>query len=508
MSDKKQYLLSLDFGTGAGKCFLISTDGEESFEENQEWAYEYPVEAQPGGSEFNAESFWQIFSDLIHKVISKSGVSTEDIIGISSTSQREGVVFIDKQGHELYAGPNLDMRAPDNVHDFNTKFADQIHASCGHWPFPMFLPYRLLWFKQYEPDMYSKIDSVLLLNNWMLYRLCGVSATEPSNGIETLLVNLESRNWNDELISAMGFKHDIFPPVYESGTKIGEVTPAIAEETGLRAGTPVILGGADSQCGLAGTGAVNDDDLGVVLGTYGPLQMVVPSPIIAAPELLWSGCHIVPEKWIIESTSMEAGQSFRWVRDVFYGEEKGDVYSLMSQEAEKSPIGANNIMAFIGSRLPNYKKLEFECPGGFTMRLPPLPGRNCRSDFSRATIEAVGFGVKLNADRLQKAAGREMSSLKVSGGLSKSNVMLEALANLLELTVSVPMQKEGSAIGAAICAGVGAGVYKDMVEGADALIKWEKNISPEKGIISKYHDAFSEWKKRFSNMYGEGTMKE
>jgi len=505
---QKQFLLSLDFGTGAGRCYLVSTDGETSFETYQEWEYQYPPEAQPGGSEFNTEAFWSVLAGLIQKTIQKSGVHPANIAGISSTSQREGVVFLDKSGHELYAGPNLDMRFPDDKDAFEAQFAEKIHASCGHWPFPMFLPYRLLWFKQHKPDVFEKIATVVLLNNWMLYRLCGIAAAEPSNGIETLLVNLNSRDWNTDLIEEIGLPKSMLPPVYESGTRIGLVTASAAKQTSLAAGTPVILGGADSQCGLLGSGVTEDGGMGVVLGTYGPLQMVVPGPVFAKPELIWSGCHVIPEKWVIESTSMEAGQTFRWIRDVFYPHEHGDVYTQMSLEAAASPIGANQVRAYLGPRLPNYRHLEFECPGGFTLRLPTTPGRNSRGDFSRAAIEAVSFGVKLNSDRLQKAAGRELTSLNASGGLSKSAVMVEALSNLLEVTVSVPEQKEGSAIGAAICAGVGAGIFANMTEGVKALVRYQKTQSPETGKVRQYQDLFADWMTRYVEMYGNNILVE
>ena len=507
MADKK-YLLSLDFGTGAGRCYLISTDGQSHFEEYQEWTYEYPAEAQPGGSEFDAQAFWQILAGLIRKALHKAGISGADVLGISSTSQREGMVFLDKDGGELYAGPNLDMRAPDDISAFQANFAEKIHASSGHWPFPMFLPYRLLWFQQHKPEIYEKVHSVVLLNNWMLYRLCGVAATEPSNGVETLLVNFESRQWNRQLIAEMGFNPDIFPPVYESGTQIGVVTSQAAAETGLAAGTPVVLGGSDSQCGLTGSGLVEDGGIGVVLGTYGPLQMIVPDPVLAEPELLWSGCHIVPGKWVIESTSMEAGQTFRWVRDVFYSGEQGDVYARMSQEAAQSSIGANQVLAYLGPRLPNYRNLEFVCPGGFSLRLPTTPGRNTRADFSRAALEAVSFGVKLNAERLQRAAQRRMTSLNASGGLSKSEVLLESLANLLQVTVNVPKQKEGSAVGAAICAGVGAGIFADMQAGVRSLVQTEKVIQPDAAKAAQYQSLFESWMEHYVEMYGENILTE
>lgn len=508
MSDSKRYLMALDFGTGAGRCFLISTDGEKSFEQYQEWDYQYPEEAQPGGAEFDPREFWSFFARLIRKTIQSSGIQPEQIAGISSTSQREGVVFLDCSGEELYAGPNLDMRAPSNVSNFTEKYAEKLHQASGHWPFPMFLPYRLLWFKEYKPEIYERINSVLMLNNWLLFRLSGSKATEPSNGVETLLLDIKTRTWATDLISKIGFSHSIFPEVFESGTVIGEVTPSAAKETGLCSGIPVVLGGADTQCALLGTSAIQPGDLGVPLGTYGPVQLVVDRPILAAPELIWSGCHTVPESWVIESTSMEVGQTFRYVRDTFYASDSMDTYQVMNTEAEESPPGANAVKAYLGSRLPNYKNLQFAIPGGFRVQLPPSPGSVTRGDFSRAALEAVSYGVHLNVERLQRISERELSVLRVSGGLSKSSLLVKILADLINVRITVPVNKEASALGAAICAGVGGGVYADMAEGTDSLVKWDQILDPDPANGIVYQELYQSWKEDYKKMYGEDTLLE
>lgn len=506
MVDKKQYLMALDFGTGAGRCYLISSDGSVSHDQYAEWEYTYPAEAQPGGSEFDAAAFWNTLADLIKRTLTTSGVQPEQIAAISSTSQREGVVFLDEAGEELYAGPNLDMRAPSDAAAFEKEFAKRLHASSGHWPIPMFLPYRLLWFKEKKPAIYEKIHSVVLLNNWMLYRLCGIPATEPSNGVETLLVDLTKRDWDRSLIEDIQFPDHIFPTVYEAGTVIGMVTGQAAHQTGLREGTPVVLGGADSQCGLLGNGAVHKGEIGVTLGTFGPLQMVIDTPLITAPELAWSGCHVVPNKWILESTSMEAGQTFRWIRDVFYSGESGDVYNLMSSEAAAVEPGSHDVRAYIGPRLPNYAALDFNCPGGFVTQLPPTPGRVSRADFARAALEAVAYGVKLNADRLQRISGTPLKMMRACGGLSKSKTLMQIMADLLAVPVFVPKEKEGSALGAAICAGVGAGIYANMEEGAQVCVAEDRIYEPNDKNTQIYTGLFDTWMQRYIDMYGEGIL--
>ena len=181
---KPEYVMALDAGTGAARCFLVSLDGQSSYDAYQEWQYSYPEDAQPGGVEFDPENFWKIFATLISRTLQENGISGDQVVGISSTSQREGVVFLDQHGRELYGGPNIDIRAPLNADTLAAVHGEQIYASSGHWPFPMFAPYRLLWFQEHKPRVYDSIATVLLLNDWILYRLSGEKFSEPSNGNE------------------------------------------------------------------------------------------------------------------------------------------------------------------------------------------------------------------------------------------------------------------------------------------------------------------------------------
>lgn len=509
MSTRKasqSYLMALDAGTGAGRCFLVSTDGKHTVEAYQEWAYDFPAEAQPGGSQFDAEKFWGIFSRLIREALHKGKFSPQQIRGISSTSQREGIVLLDKAGRELYAGPNVDMRRPSDAAEFTKQNAELLHSISGHWPFPMFAPYRLLWFKEHHPEIFEQVDKMLLLNDWILYRLCGHFGSEPTNGNETLLLDLRTRNWSTEVIEKLGFPKGIFPPILEPGTVLGEVTQKVAEETGLAIRTPVVIGGADTQCAMLGMGAVQPGDTGIALGTYGPQQMVLDRPVISDPEYAWSGCHILPDRWVLESSIMEAGQAFRWVRDSFYASESGETYSQMEADAAASKPGAGGIQSFIGPRLPNYLELKFAGPGGFRMQLPPAPGTNTRGDFARATLESVAFAIRANTERLKRVSGQDLAGLHTCGGLTKSKTLLQVTATLFESPVKVLQAKEGTALGAAICAGVGSGEFADFAQGIQSLSS-SNSVDPNPQDIEFYKEAYQQWLRQAPAMYGlDGAM--
>ncbi len=505
---KREYVMALDAGTGAARCFLVSLDGRECHEAYQEWAYEYPPDAQPGGAEFSPRLFWGVFVGLIRRVLRESRIASAQVVGVSSTCQREGVVFLDRGGMELYAGPNIDMRAPANAEELAQTYGDAIYRISGHWPFPMFAPYRLLWFKERRPDIYSKIDCMLLINDWILYRLCGERASEPSNAVETLLFNLTERQWARELIERLGLPYQIFPPVFPSGTQIGGVTRRSAQETGLREGTPVITGGADTQCALLGTGSIKPGQASTVLGTFAPSQIVVDRPVIDPRRRTWSGCHVVPDRWVVESTAMETGQSFRWVRDVFFGGGDTGQYSRMDQEAATSPLGARGIQAFVGPRVPNYSNLKFNVRGGFYFNLPPLQDNAGRADFTRSVLESVAYGVRANIERLESVSGVSTGTLAITGGLSKSLVLREALANTMNKPIGVPRNKEGSALGAALCASVGSRRFSSFEEAVKCMVQWETVVSSQKEKADRYEQLYRAWLERMPEAYGAGNLGE
>jgi len=506
-NNRKDLVMALDAGTGAARCFVTSLDGEIRFDTYQEWQYLFPPEAQPGGMEFDPKQFWLIFVNLIQKMLKNNQIDPNQIKAISSTSQREGFILLDKQGNELYAGPNTDVRWPINGESIARDFGEEIYRVSGHWPLPMFAPYRLLWLKEKKPDLYSRADSMLMINDWILYHLCGEKISEPTNAVETLLFDLTEKNWSWTLIEQLGLPKHLFSEVCPSGTMIGGVTHAAAQETGLIEGTPVVTGGADTHCGVFGSGSLHDGQISTICGTYAQSVMVLDQVIIDDRCRAWSGCYLLPNKWIIESTAMETGQAFRFIRDVFYQSDKVDVYSKMDEDAQKSPPGARGIQSFIGPRVPDYRDLHFESRGGFLLPLPPLSSRSSRKDFCRAVLESVAFGIRANIERLIAISGKQPYTLSICGGMSKSIAFREILANVMNRPIRIAREKEGTALAAAICAAVGSKQFSSFEEGAGQLIEFE-DVVIRNDFADLYDDLYQNWLSLMPIMYDKEGLGE
>ena len=498
MSD--QYLLAFDAGTGAGRCVLISQDGKKIYSTYQEWSY-IPT-SQPGsmGISFDPDQFWGIFGNLSKQAIKAAGIKAEQIIGVSSTSMREGCVFFDESGKEIYAGPNRDFRGAVEGMQVSSSHGAEMYQRSGHHPSGIFMPERLLWHKKNAPEVYEKIAHVLMINDWILYRLCGEYACEPSNASETLLYDLHTGGWAKDIIEALEFPLEAFPQILPAGSQLGEVSKLAATICGLNPGTPVFIGGADTQCGVLGSGAIKQGDTVAVSGTSTPVQMVTEKPIIDEKERLWAGAHVKPGQYVLESNAGGTGSIYQWYRDAFcqaeiaQAEKEGlSAYDLINVGAEQSPPGSGGVQSFMGVSIFNSKKLGMPKNVINTSTAPfYYSGAESKGLVTRAILESLAFATKGNADQIFEVSRITPEALYVCGGSTKSKLYLEIVSNVMALPLLVPQKTEATAVGAAICAGVGAGVYTSFSEGVSALVKLDR-IEPTDELSKQYKSFFRKW---------------
>ncbi len=506
MSD--QYLMALDAGSGAGRCVLVSVDGKKVHTAYQEWGYFSPPGLGMMAVEFDPSQFWRVFSEVSRQAIAKAGIQPEQVLAVSSTSQREGIVLLDENGLEIYAGPNRDYRAVEEGMRLSNTYGDELYRRSGHFPAGMTGVARLLWLKNRAPAVFERVRHLQSINDWILFRLSDEYACEPTNAAETALYDLATQDWMVDILEKLELPREIFPKIMPAGTCIGTVTPKAAEEIGLRAGTPVVIGGADTQCGLLGCGCIRPNDIAAISGTTTPVQMVTASPVTDPYQRLWGGAHVVPGRFIVESNAGGSGSVYQWFRNTFYTDlvERGgstgqNSYEIMNAEAEKAPAGCNGVQSFAGVMVMNAKTMTMP-PNVIILGMSPMasPEISSRPLVTRAIIESLAYAVKANAQQVLDVVGQSPTAMGVCGGLSKSHLYLEALANTLHLAVRVPQIKEGTAVGAAICAGIGGKVFHTIEESVDALVHIEAEIQPEEHLSKQYRNLYRKWSKNLEHL--------
>ncbi|MBM4432745.1 MAG: hypothetical protein FJ025_01935, partial [Chloroflexi bacterium] len=194
-----KYVLAIDAGTSAVRCLVADFKGRIISLSHQKWGYRSPDDIAPLGKEFAPEEFWKIICDCVRQTLKKGDINSADIVGISATSQREGVVFLDKEGAELYTGPNVDLRALTDGISIDSKFGKEVYRITGHLPSFLFAPAKLKWFQSNQPEIYKKIATVLSIDDWLIYRLSGERVCEVCSASEIGLIDIRQRRWSNKL---------------------------------------------------------------------------------------------------------------------------------------------------------------------------------------------------------------------------------------------------------------------------------------------------------------------
>jgi len=241
-----RYLLAIDAGTGSCRAVLFTDAGEQVAACMREWAHHEPPDA-PGGQDFDTEAGWNAIAACVRGALGEAGVGGKDVAAVAATSMREGVVIYDRAGREIWACPNVDSRSAAEAGDLIREgAAEKIYAEAGDWV-SITTPARLRWLARHQPGILDAAGSLGMLSDWIVYRLSGVQVTEPSCGSSSGMFTLAQRGWSPSIPALCGLSPDVLPPVVDPGTVVGQVTAAAADQTGLRVGTPVVAGGADTR---------------------------------------------------------------------------------------------------------------------------------------------------------------------------------------------------------------------------------------------------------------------
>jgi autoinducer 2 (AI-2) kinase len=295
------------------------------------------------------------------------------------------------------------------------------------------------------------------------------------------------------------------PEVLEPGTVVGPVTALASDETGLAEGTPVVVGGADTQLGLVGIGVTRPDRLTLVAGSFWQLTIVTDAPLIDPQARVRTLCHAIPGQWMTEGIGFYCGIAMRWFRDAFCDAEiaeakrRGvDPYAVMEETAARVPAGANGLLA-IFSNVMNARRWVQASPSflGFNVDDPSTAGR---AACIRAIEEQAAFASRGHLRIIEELTRRTFDEVTFTGGAAKGSLWAQIVADVLGLPVRVPQVKESTALGAALFAGLGAGLYANIHEVADRIVRVERTVEPEPTASAIYDESFARWSEVYPHL--------
>jgi autoinducer 2 (AI-2) kinase len=357
----------------------------------------------------------------------------------------------------------------------------------------LFVPARLKWFENNQPETYSRIATVFTIADWIIYRLCGERVSEACGASELGLVDVRQRRWSDKLRDLLHLPCGVYPELSEAGRRAGEVTSRAAAESGIMAGTAVAVGAPDAQCGLIGLGVEEDYQAGVVAGWSAPVQIVTDEPIFDSEAKTWTSCHLLPQKWILESSAGEVGSAYRWLKEtMFNGLAKEEAYGLMDSLAQQVTPGADGVLAFVGPAAMDMSHLGLKS-GGFLFPVPFSVVNLQRAQIVRAVLENLCFAIKANCIQLETISGMKIKEVRIGGSLAKSQCLIETLAAVLDIPVTVPELTDVSGLGTAMCAAVGSGAYSSVEEAMTAMRPEARLIEPDRLAVLEYDEWYRRW---------------
>lgn len=481
-------ILAVDAGTGGCRVIAFSPEGRILASAQREWRYQSGLEGIPGAFAFDPEGCWQGVAELLRAVAAE----VAGVAAITVTSQRDGMAFLDREGRELYCAPNMDLRGEAALAKLE-PFRREILERTGLPLHALFGLSRLAWHRDFAPELYERIDCVLMLCDWLAFRLCGERRSERAGASSSQMLDLWTGDYDPALMKRLGLRGDLFPKTCWAGETVGALHPALARETGLPPGTPVFIGGSDAHCGAVGMGCLQDGETAVIAGTTTPILSFFGHPIIDGEGGLYSSCSALPNQWALEANADSTGLSYRWARDLFFPGEP-DAFRRMAEEAASVPPGSGGMSAYIGVGVRGMDKGRNL--GGFLFPVPWNISDVTRAHFLRSALEANAYGTEANLEILWKKGAKKPETLHLCGGQSKSPLWAGMLADVAQIPVQTYEDPECTALGAALLAAYGVGLYPTVQAAAEAFVHPAALYEPDPG--SPYPALYRQWLEQYA----------
>ncbi len=487
-------LMGLDIGGSGGRCVVANPETGAIVSAFRAWSH--PTVSGTGGLGFDlaVDDVLRALAEVSREALARSGGSPEQVVAISTSAQRHGAALLDRDGEVVIATPTHDARPVAQGLIMGAQRGEEIHRKTGIWPSPVCAAPLMQMLAAEDAERFARVETLLGLSEWLAYRLCGERVAEPTTACGTLLFELEQRAWSDSLIEALALPRSLFPAVVDAGTRLGALSKDAAAWLGLSPGIHVSVGGGDTQCGLLGAAVVEPGEVGAVIGTTAPIQLVVDRPVVDAQARTWSGHHLVPGRWVVESNAGSMGDALQWVGEALYPDLDHPLIHL-SAEAGRSPVGAMGALSTVGADIMNARSMQFPL-SSLTWNPSALSkSEERRAHLARATLEGMAYAVRANLEQIAEVAGCDAAVLRAAGGMTRSPVFLQILSDVIRKPVRVAATTHASALGAAICAGVGAGLFDDMAAGSRAFASDLEEFQPDRERADAYDACFGDWRR-------------
>jgi xylulokinase len=468
-------LLGIDVGTGGSRALVMDEAGHVVASATVEHApFASP---KPGWAEQDPRDWWRATTNAVRAVLASGDVSAEEIGCVGLTGQMHGAVLLDDGDAPLR--PAIiwcDLRTEDQCRMITERVgAEQLIQLVMNPALEGFTLPKLLWVRETEPELWSRVRTVLLPKDYVRLRLTGDRATDVADASGTLLFDVRRRKWSTEMFEYANLDVSLMAQVYESPEITGQVSAEGAAATGLRARTPVVAGAGDQAAGAVGMGIVEAGAVSATIGTSGVVFAATSSPALDRLGRVHTFCHAVPARWHVMGVTQAAGLSLSWFRDQFGTgtDNECDPYRRLIAEAATAPAGADGVLwapYLMGERTPHLDPHARAALVGLT-------ASHTRAHVIRAILEGVAFSLR-DTLTIFSEMSVPVETIRLGGGGARSALWQQIQADVYGRSVELVEAEEGAAYGAALLAGVGGGVWASVDEACANSVRIRMVVEP------------------------------
>jgi xylulokinase len=496
-----KYVIGIDLGTSGTKTVLFDETGKILASA----LVEYPMyQPHNGWAEQDPEDWKNAAIATIREVTEKSGVAKEEIVGLGISGQMHGLVMLDDAGKVIRNSIIwCDQRTAAECEQIEALVGkERLIEITANPALTGFTASKIMWVKNHEPENYAKCAHILLPKDYVRYVLTGEFATEVSDASGMQLLDVAGRCWSDEVLEKLGIDKNMLGKVYESPEITGYITEEAAALTGLSTSTAVVGGAGDNAAAAIGTGTVKDGDAFTTIGTSGVVFAHTKNMVFDKGGRVHTFCCAVPGEWHVMGVTQGAGLSLKWFRDTFcldiveQAKKEGvSPYDIMNKMAEESGISARKLLFLpylMGERTPH---LDPNARGAFF----GLSAIHNRGDMIRAIMEGVSYSLTDCLSVLDEM-GVSPEKMLACGGGGTSALWRSMLADIYGMNVSTVDSKEAPALGVAILAMVGTGIYKTVPEACEKILKIKTTTHPVAENTEKYKKVYAVYKSLYPHL--------
>lgn len=476
-------LIGIDVGTTNCKAAAYAADGTLRAAASRPTITHY---LDNNWAEFDPGQIWDAIQQVLGEVARQLD---EKVDGIAVASMGAAGVLLDENDEWIHRSIAwFDTRTEEIARWWRESFgAEKIYSITGFVPNPMAGITKVQWIRDQLPDSFKRVKHWLSMQDYIAYRLTGQAAVDLSIGCRTMAVDLRRRCWSREILDHARIPEEICSTLRRSGELVGKVTSQAARLTGIVAGTPVFAGGMDYVCGAFACGLINTGQVLSAVGTSEQILMVTDEPM-NDPRYIDSNftCvnYVVDDKYYIAGQVISSGVILDWFRTEITGED----FTKLVAEAEQSPLGAKGALL-----LPHFRGKY--APGADPLSKGALIGlttSHTRGDLVRAILEGLCYESLMIINGIQEIAGQAIPCLNVVGGATRSPFWMQMKADILGKPVICSEVSEVVTLGAAMLAGLGAGVYRNAADAVNQTRGEQKVYTPDMTRHARYHTIFEQ----------------